>query len=268
MTLGEKIQKLRKQSGLSQEALAEKVVVTRQTISKWELDQSTPDLAFIAQLSDLFGVSADYLIREDMEEPNALPTNKKKTFRFTQQTRRCCLIALSATSILAIFVCLICDYFTLGALSWSLVVLISVTAAWCVCVPIFIARKKIVMKTLLTISVILLPYLALLGLLLERPMVFKLGCSVSLVSLVAAWVIYGIFQKCRRHLWRALGLAFLVVIPMVVVVDHMAAAFVMDGNFDGTSDLLNSIITFLLAVACFGMDYLQTHKNRDDGETQ
>ena len=39
MTLGEKIQKLRKQRGLSQEALAEKVTVTRQTISKWELGQ-------------------------------------------------------------------------------------------------------------------------------------------------------------------------------------------------------------------------------------
>ena len=40
MTLGEKIQKLRKQRGLSQEALAEKVTVTRQTISKWELGVS------------------------------------------------------------------------------------------------------------------------------------------------------------------------------------------------------------------------------------
>lgn len=40
MTLGEKIQKLRKQQGLSQEALAEKVTVTRQTISKWELGVS------------------------------------------------------------------------------------------------------------------------------------------------------------------------------------------------------------------------------------
>ena len=51
MTLGEKIQKLRKQQGLSQEALAEKVTVTRQTISKWELGQSLPDLDFIASLA-------------------------------------------------------------------------------------------------------------------------------------------------------------------------------------------------------------------------
>lgn len=73
MTLGEKIQKLRKQRGLSQEALAEKVTVTRQTISKWELGQSTPDLDFIAQLSDIFNVSSDYLIKDEMTEPDELP---------------------------------------------------------------------------------------------------------------------------------------------------------------------------------------------------
>ena len=72
MAIGEKIQKLRKQRGLSQEALAEKVTVTRQTISKWELGQSTPDLDFIAQLSDIFNVSSDYLIKDEMTEPDAV----------------------------------------------------------------------------------------------------------------------------------------------------------------------------------------------------
>ena len=70
MTLGEKIQKLRKQNGFSQEELAEKVTVTRQTISKWELNQSEPDLDFIAQLSNIFNVSADYLIKEELTKPD------------------------------------------------------------------------------------------------------------------------------------------------------------------------------------------------------
>lgn len=67
MTPGEKIQRLRRQQGLSQEALAERITVTRLTISKWELNQSSPDLFFIAQLSDIFNVSSDYLIKDDME---------------------------------------------------------------------------------------------------------------------------------------------------------------------------------------------------------
>ena len=73
MTLGEKLQMLRKEQGLSQEALAAKVNVTRQTISKWELNQSTPDLALLAQLSDLFHVSTDCLIRNERTVPEELP---------------------------------------------------------------------------------------------------------------------------------------------------------------------------------------------------
>lgn len=69
MSLGGKIQELRKQSNLSQEQLAEKLTVSRQAISKWELDQSIPDTDKIIQLSSLFQVSTDYLLKEDMTTP-------------------------------------------------------------------------------------------------------------------------------------------------------------------------------------------------------
>ncbi len=63
MTFGQKLQQLRKARGMSQEDLAQQLSVTRQTISKWELDQSTPDLPYLAAISDLFDVSTDYLIK-------------------------------------------------------------------------------------------------------------------------------------------------------------------------------------------------------------
>lgn len=116
MTLGEKIQKLRKQRGLSQEALAEKVTVTRQTISKWELGQSLPDLDFIAQLSDIFSVSSDYLIKDEMTEPDELPY-KKRNYRLSERSKRIILVIVSAATLVAGCVCLICDYFTSDSLS-------------------------------------------------------------------------------------------------------------------------------------------------------
>ena len=72
MTFGEKIQYLRKQNGLSQEALAEIMSVTRQTISKWELDQSFSDLEYICRLSDYFEVTTDYLIKDSDKIPSGL----------------------------------------------------------------------------------------------------------------------------------------------------------------------------------------------------
>ncbi len=65
MTLADKITEERKKLGLSQEELAEKLLVSRQAVSKWESAQSTPDLQKIIAMSELFSVSTDYLLKED-----------------------------------------------------------------------------------------------------------------------------------------------------------------------------------------------------------
>ena len=68
MALGEILTNLRKAKGLSQEQLAEELNLTRQTISKWELNQSTPDIDYLLQLSNFFGVTTDYLIKGKQPE--------------------------------------------------------------------------------------------------------------------------------------------------------------------------------------------------------
>ncbi|MGO5022574.1 helix-turn-helix domain-containing protein [Lawsonibacter sp. LCP25S3_G6] len=62
MTLGERIAQARKQAGLSQEQLGEKLGVSRQAISKWESGQTNPDVAYVAELCRLFGISSDWLL--------------------------------------------------------------------------------------------------------------------------------------------------------------------------------------------------------------
>lgn len=64
MTFGEKLQALRKKQGLSQEQLAEALDVSRQAISKWELNTAMPDAGNIVKLSDLLGVTTDYLMKD------------------------------------------------------------------------------------------------------------------------------------------------------------------------------------------------------------
>lgn len=67
MIFADKLILLRKQNGWSQEELAEKLEVSRQTISKWEGALSVPDLGRMLKLSQLFGVTTDYLIKDDLE---------------------------------------------------------------------------------------------------------------------------------------------------------------------------------------------------------
>ena len=67
MILADKITELRKKNGWSQEELAEKLDVSRQSISKWESAQSTPDMNRILKMSEIFGVSTDYLLKDSIE---------------------------------------------------------------------------------------------------------------------------------------------------------------------------------------------------------
>ena len=68
MIFADKLILLRKKAGWSQEELAEQMNVTRQSVSKWEGAQSVPDLDKMIRLSELFGVSTDYLLKDEIEQ--------------------------------------------------------------------------------------------------------------------------------------------------------------------------------------------------------
>ena len=87
MILADKIVRLRKQVGWSQEELAEKMDVSRQSVSKWESTNSIPDINKIIMLADLFEVSTDFLLKDDNEnfESNDATKSEKTTYISLEQ---------------------------------------------------------------------------------------------------------------------------------------------------------------------------------------
>ena len=81
MIFADKLITLRKKAGWSQEELAEKLGVTRQSVSKWEGAQSVPDIDKILQLARLFGVTTDYLLKEEQGEPEYTAEDDTPTLR-------------------------------------------------------------------------------------------------------------------------------------------------------------------------------------------
>ena len=69
MTFGEKLQKLRAREGLSQDALAELLDVSRQAVSKWERDETMPETEKVVRISNSFHVTTDYLLKDEPEQP-------------------------------------------------------------------------------------------------------------------------------------------------------------------------------------------------------
>lgn len=84
MEIGKKLKNARVQKGLTQEAVAEKIQVSRQTISNWENEKSYPDIVSVVNLSDLYEISLDELLKEDKrmlehleESTNIVRSNKR-----------------------------------------------------------------------------------------------------------------------------------------------------------------------------------------------
>ncbi|WP_167959049.1 helix-turn-helix domain-containing protein [Anaerosporobacter faecicola] len=96
MNLAKKILYLRKREGMSQEELAEKLNISRQSVSRWEVGTAQPDASNILQLSKIFDVTTDYLLHEEYESDEDIPRVKEAQVNFDDQKRRYKILVLIA----------------------------------------------------------------------------------------------------------------------------------------------------------------------------
>ena len=122
------------------------------------------------------------------------------------QIKKWGLYILTAMCFIAIMVCVICDYAMTKNLTWSLIVVLSLLAGWLVFVPFFSAGSKGMKEALLVISIITLPFLAGFNAVLKLPLILSAGSSIAVLSIAAAWGIYGVFVKCQKRIFLALAL--------------------------------------------------------------
>lgn len=111
MIFADKLIQLRKKNGWSQEELAEQMDVTRQSVSKWEGAQSIPDFEKMIRLSELFGVSTDYLLKDSIEEAApapAVPAGTGRARRVTMEEANRFLAVKEATARPIAYAVLLC----------------------------------------------------------------------------------------------------------------------------------------------------------------
>ena len=87
MNMADRIQHLRKNKGISQEELADKVGVSRQAVSKWESEQSTPDIEKVILLSNFFDVTTKYFVQKELDirgSRNAMPEDFRAVIHYLQ----------------------------------------------------------------------------------------------------------------------------------------------------------------------------------------
>lgn len=178
-----------------------------------------------------------------------------------KRTNQCLLAGISIAFLVALLVCFICDYFTSRGLSWSLIVLLSLSVSWLIVFVLLAAKRSVVLKLLIAVSVIVIPFLLLLSLVLHYPKIFSLGACIALLSVSAIWSVYGLAIKFSGRLFLIVGLAFLISIPFTFGTTHLVAYFNGVIYSDVASEVFHAVISLVLAGVSFVVDYIANNSD-------
>lgn len=290
------ILKMRKVRNLTQKDLAGKLGVTDKAVSKWERAVSSPDISLLIPLAKALGVSTGELLSgekmetdPDNETPIAAKTVEEEQTEFTDGTENkeetetlinealkysrksadqrvkklwdILFIGMSAGFFLAAIVCLICNFAVSGELSWSRIVLASLIAAWAILTPLFRAQKKRICKSLLALSLMIFPYLAVLNVPLQVPLLRTMGMCIAIAALLGIWGLYGILTHVwSRKKYFALSLICFLMFAEEYGINRIIDEYIKRTHIEQSFNQLNALIILILAVSFLGISYFRERR--------
>ncbi len=261
------ILELRKARGLTQKDLADRLGVTDKAVSKWERSVSSPDISLLIPLAEALGVSVGELLKGEREEGaveagtetvvhEALAYSGKSASLRVKRMRAVFFAGLSFVFLLGAVVCFICDFAVSGALSWSWLVLVSLSAAWGVLAPLFWAETNRIRKSLLVFSALTAPYLIVLSILLEVPLLRTMGICIAAAGLLGLWGIYLVAAyKWNHRKYFALSMICLILAAEEYGINGIVTAFFHRMGRSGAlwfTQFMWMLLLLFMAV-CFGL---------------
>lgn len=257
--IGKFIAVCRREKKLTQAQLAERLNITDRAVSKWETGKSLPDSSIMLELCEILGITVNELLSgekvaaescERKADENLIALKRKEENSTIKN--RLIFIIFSGVLLTGILVCMICDAAISGGMTWSLIPACSILFAWLISGPAIFYGKRGIIKSLISLSICLLPYLYLLSRLVETREVFSVGAGMSAVSIPFLWVIYAVFSRLgRKRIPAALGISFLAGIPFQFAVNMILSKMIGEPIFD-VWDLLSAGLLLLLALVSFG----------------
>ncbi|MBO4907709.1 MAG: helix-turn-helix domain-containing protein [Lachnospiraceae bacterium] len=260
--IGKFIAGCRKEKGLTQVQLAEKLNITDRAVSKWETGKSMPDSSIMLELCEILGITVNELLSGERIEMNSNYEEKvsenliefKRKDENNLKKNTVISIVYSITMIIAALVCCICDIATSGTVSWSKITLASILFAWVISFPLILLGKKGILVSLISITVFIFPYLVVLGLAVDNRAVMVIGVVMATISLLFMWAVYLLFRKFKDRKLFAAGIATLMAVPFTLIVNITLSRMIGEPVID-VWDILSAFIILVVAVGFFIGDY-------------
>ncbi len=264
--IGKFIAELRREKGMTQKELAERLNVTDKAVSKWERGAGYPEVTMLPELAGLLEITVSELL---LGERSSYSEEEKKTERFepdsivngaieyAEQSRaykslkvkRIALVSMTFAFLTAIFVCMLCNYIIDKTFSWSLYVVGSTGTAWLVTAPLLIRKRHRVITSLFALTLTVVPLLMLIEQLCPaKNWVFPFGFSIALLSLVFLWISVPFFVYTRINRWY-LGGYVLILYGVVanVVINTMTDRFLQEPAGDLSTPIVAACCAFTAA---------------------
>ena len=262
--IGKFIAKCRKEKKLTQAQLAEKLNITDRAVSKWETGKSMPDSSIMLELCKILEITVNELLSgekveienyEKKVDENLIALKRKDENNMTKNG--IISILFSALLFIGIVVCFICDIAISNSLTWSLIAISSIVFVWAIFFPSIILGKRGVIISLISLSIVIIPYLFLLSNLIKVKEVFSVGTVLAVASIVFLWIIVAIFSRMgKTRGLAALGITFLLGIPFEFIINIILSRIIGESPFD-IWDILKLLSSTFIACISFICDYVK-----------
>lgn len=256
---------LRKEKGLTQKDLAAQLNVTDKAVSKWERGLCYPDISLLATLAEALGVSVVELLQgercacvsptAETAADHAVVYAEKAAGDKNRTIRHMIAAGFTATLLLGGTVCAICNAAVSHALTWAWYPICSIALAWCVCLPVLKRGRNGVVLSLAALSVLILPYLYVLGRLCGQD-ILSIGTPMALLGLAFLWSLFAVWRRGRQRPYRAAGWSFMLAAGLNLAVNLVLSRLLETPPFDPW-DLIGTAGLLAAAVGCFQFDRMR-----------
>lgn len=258
----------RKNKGMTQKELAEKLGVTDKAVSKWERGLCCPDISLLSTLSDVLEVSSSELLNGEKSQVSdttdvgeivqtTLQYADKVTKSNSKNIRGTFAIVISGLFILAIMVCLICNFAITGELTWARFPISSLVYLWIIAMPAILWGKQGGYISLISISILTIPFLFVLEKIIGvEGLIMPMGTPISIISIIYLWVVYLLIDRTKWPQYITIAVVFIAALPLSIGVNYIVSQHTGE-PFTDIWDILNYGILVIIAASTFVCGYMK-----------
>lgn len=265
MNMADTIAKRRKEKGLTQKQLADKLGVTDKAVSKWERGNGYPDITYLEPLAAALEVNVSDLLKGKAENPDQESDNDnddtiiKNTLDYadsvyktrSQNRPRILMFSLLALGLAGIITTSIVDFALNGRFTWSLLSVSAIIFSWLILVPLFLFKKRAIDIALLSTSIFVFLFLFIINCFTGGDWFAPIAVPVAIAGIVTLWLIRFVFAT-KLSVFNKLAASCLIGAPVNIAIPFILDRVLDDGGLN-VWNLMSVAILLVLAMILYAM---------------